>query len=106
MLFLVTSTPRPERPSDVRPRQRAFWDWFRPLLDAGVARHAWARPSRGLVAVLDVDSTEALHALLQQWAEHVPATFQVEPLMTAEHQERLVRAAAGGASPAAPDDAP
>jgi hypothetical protein len=95
VLFLVASSPRPERPSEARRHQRAFWDWFAPLRDSGVARHAYARLGRGLVVVFDVESSEALHALLEQWAERVPASFAVEPLMAADHKERLVRAEAG-----------
>jgi muconolactone delta-isomerase len=94
MLYLVTSTPRPEPPSDAVRRQQAFWDWFGPLRDRGIVRHAYARIPRGLVAVFDVDSHEALHALLSQWAEHVPATFAVEPLLDPAFKERSVRAAA------------
>jgi len=96
MLYLVISNPRPEAPSDAVRRQKAFWDWFGPLRDSGVARHAYARVGRGLVAIFDVDSHEALHALLTQWAEHVPASFQVEPLLDPAFKERIVRAAAAG----------
>lgn len=94
MLYLVTSTPRPEPPSDAVGRQKAFWDWFGPLRDRGLVRQAYARVPRGLVAVFDVDSHEALHVLLTQWAEHVPASFQVEPLLDPGFKERSVRAAA------------
>lgn len=95
MLYLVTSSPRPEAPSTVRARQLQFWNWFDGLIEHGTARHVYARLGRGLVAVMDVESPEDLHALLNQWAEYVPASFEVQTLLPREHQAQLVRAAAG-----------
>lgn len=92
MHFLVVSTPRPERPSDVRDRQRLFWDWLDPLLDAGVARHAYTKLGRGAVIVFEVDSHETLHKLVNQWNELVPATFEVTALLPAGHQRAIARA--------------
>ena len=42
--------------------------------------------------IFDVDSRETLHKLVNQWAECVPATFEVEALLPKEHQERIARA--------------
>jgi hypothetical protein len=44
------------------------------------------------VIIFDVDSRETLHKLVNQWAECVPATFEVEALLPKEHQERIARA--------------
>jgi hypothetical protein len=92
MLFLVVSTPRPERPSEIRDRQRRFWDWLDPMVSAGTARHAYTKLGRGAVVVFEVDSHEALHALINQWAELVPAAFEVTPLLPAAHQRAIARA--------------
>jgi len=32
MLFLVISTPRPEKPSTVVEARSRYWDWMNPLL--------------------------------------------------------------------------
>jgi len=92
MLFLVVSTPRPERPSEVRDHQRRFWDWLDPLAHAGTARHVYTKLGRGTVVVFEVESHEALHALINQWAERVPAAFEVTPLLPAAHQRAIARA--------------
>jgi hypothetical protein len=94
MLYLVISSPRPEAPSTVRANQLRFWNWFDGLIAQGTARHVYARLGRGLVAVMDVATPEDLHALLNQWAEYVPASFEVQTLLPREHQAQLVRAAA------------
>jgi hypothetical protein len=81
MLFLVISSPRPERPSVVAPQRQAFWRWIEPKLKSGKALWAYARAGRGLVTAFDVRSHEELHALLNEWAEMIPAEFQVLPLV-------------------------
>ena len=83
MLFLVVSEPRPERPSEVAASRTRYWTWARPLIEAGTMRHVYARPGRGAVAVLDVADHETLHRLLTEWAELIPATFEVKPLIEA-----------------------
>lgn len=84
MLFLVVSTPRPERPSAVRERRRQYWNWIAPLLAAGTARFCYPRAGRGAVALFDIDGNETLHRLLNEWAEIIPAEFAVYPLLEAE----------------------
>lgn len=91
MLFMVISTPRPERPSKVRAEQRRFWVWLAPLERAGVVKAIWVKTGRGAVIVFDVESNEHLHQLINQWQECVPAEFQVQPLIEARHQMRLAR---------------
>lgn len=44
----------------------------------------YARAGRGGVAVFDVDSNEMLHGLLNEWAEIMPAEFDVYPMLDPE----------------------
>lgn len=83
MLFMVISTPRPEKPTAVVSARRRFWKWFKPLQEAGVAQWIYARPGRGAVALLDTDDHEHLHRLLNAWADIIPATFELHPLIDA-----------------------
>lgn len=92
MHFLVISTPRAEKPSAVREGQKQWWEWLNPLIERGVAKHVYTKLGRGAVVIFDVDSHETLHKLVNQWAECVPATFQVEALLPKEHQERIAMA--------------
>ena len=84
MLFLVISAPAPTRPSEVREHRKNFWPWMQDKLDRGIARSVYPRTGRGAVVTFDVDSHEALHRLLNQWAEAVPAEFAIYPLMEPE----------------------
>jgi muconolactone delta-isomerase len=70
MLFLVISTPRPERPST--------------LVQSGMAKSVHARVGRGAVALFDVDSNETLHRLMNEWSDMIPAHFDVYPLLDEE----------------------
>ena len=81
MLFLVISNPAPTRPSEVREARRDFWPWVDDKLTRGVARAFYPRTGRGAVAILDVESHEALHRLLNEWAAAVPAEFSIYPLL-------------------------
>jgi muconolactone delta-isomerase len=92
MLFLVVSTPRPERPSDLAERRQSFWPWMAKHEAAGVCRHVYARAGRGAVAVLDVASNEALHQILNEWAEIIPAHFETYPLVDLEATKRMLAA--------------
>jgi muconolactone delta-isomerase len=84
MLFMVISTPRPEPPSKVASARRKFWIWFNPMLADGQAKWIYARPGRGAVALFDTNSHEHLHRLLGAWAELIPATFEIHPLIDAQ----------------------
>ena len=84
MLFLVVSTPNPEKPSEIVEQRRQYWPWAQDKLDTGLARSFYARTGRGAVAVFDVDSNETLHNLLNEWSEIVPAKFDVYPLIDTE----------------------
>jgi len=92
MHFLVISTPRAEPPSGARGNQTRFWDWLDPLKRNGTAKHVYTKLGRGAVVIFDVDSHETMHKLVNQWAECVPATFEVLALLPGEHQERIARA--------------
>jgi hypothetical protein len=56
----------------------------------GVCRHIYARAGRGAVAVLDVESNEALHRLLNEWADIIPAHFDTYPLIDVEAAKRML----------------
>ena len=84
MLFLVISTPVPTRPSTIQGQRRKYWPWAQDKLDQGLAKSFYARTGRGAVAVFDVDSNETLHGLLNEWAEIVPAEFDIYPLIDSD----------------------
>ena len=92
MLFLVISTPRPERPSDLAERRQPFWPWMAKYEASGACRHIYARAGRGAVAVLDVASNEALHQILNEWADIIPAHFDTYPLVDLEATKRMLAA--------------
>lgn len=88
MLFLVVSTPRPERPSDMAKTRQSFWPWIGGYEARGVCRHIYARA----VAVLNVDSNDQLHRILNEWADIVPAHFDTYPLIDAQAAQRMLAA--------------
>jgi hypothetical protein len=95
MLFLVVSTPRPERPSELARTRQSFWPWIARHAASGVCRHVYARAGRGAVAVLDVESNEALHHILNEWADIIPSHFDTYPLVEVEAAKRMLAAQAG-----------
>jgi muconolactone delta-isomerase len=92
MLFLVVSTPRPERPSDLAQTRQTFWPWIGKYQASGVCRHIYARVGRGAVAVLDVTDNDALHRILNEWADIIPAHFDTYPLIDADAANRALAA--------------
>ena len=92
MLFLVVSTPRPEKPSDLAQSRQSFWPWIAKYEATGVCRHVYARMGRGAVAVLDVDSNATLHRILNEWADIIPAEFDVYPLVDIEATRKMLAA--------------
>ena len=92
MLFLVVSTPRPERPSEVATARQSFWPWIAGYQARGVCRHIYARAGRGAVAVLDVADNAALHKILNKCADIVPAHFDVYALSDAQAANRALAA--------------
>jgi muconolactone delta-isomerase len=92
MLFLVVSTPRPERPSELAKTRQSFWPWISAYQARGVCRHIYARVGRGAVAVLDVADNDALHRILNEWADIIPAHFDTYPLLDADAAQRALAA--------------
>ena len=90
MLFLVISTPRPERPSDVAQARQSFWPWIAGYEARGVCRHIYPRVGRGAVAVFDVADNNALHRILNEWADIVPAQFETYPLVDLDSAQRVL----------------
>jgi len=91
MLFLVISSPRPERPSAIAASRRQYWEWLAPLQRSGACKWTYARTGRGAVALLSVDSNESLHRLLNEWAEIIPAAFDVYPLIDPKQAQDFLR---------------
>ena len=91
MLFLVISSPRPERPSTVAKYRQAYWRWIGPKLKSKQALFAYPKAGRGVVVAFDVRSHEELHALLNEWADIIPAEFQVIPLIDPAKAKRYLK---------------
>ena len=81
MLFLVISEPRPEPPSSVVSQRKRYWDWVAPLRASGEVKSIHAKVGRGAVVLFDVPSNEQLHRRLNEWADIIPAHFQVHALI-------------------------
>lgn len=92
MLFLVVSTPRPERPSELATARQSFWPWLAGYQARGICRQVYARVGRGAVAILDVEDNAALHRILNEWADIIPAHFDTYPLLDAEAAKRMLAA--------------
>jgi hypothetical protein len=90
MMFAVISTPRPERPSDLAATRQSFWPWIARYQEGGVCKHIYARAGRGAVAVLDVESNEALHRILNEWADIIPTHFDVYPLVDLASTQKML----------------
>jgi muconolactone delta-isomerase len=91
-LFLVVSTPRPERPSELAATRQSFWPWIGRYQAAGLCKHIYARVGRGAVAVFDVEGHDQLHRILNEWADIIPAEFDVYPLVDIEQTKKLLAA--------------
>lgn len=92
MRFLVISTPRPERPSTLVGARTGFWAWARPLQGSGEIESVYARLGRGVVAIFNVDSPETLHRYLNEWADIVPAHFDLHPLIDPDAAQAFLAA--------------
>ena len=92
MLFLVVSTPRPERPSDLATTRQSYWPWIATYQPRGICRHVYARAGRGAVAVFDVENNDALHRILNEWADIIPAHFDTYPLIDVDAANRMLSA--------------
>lgn len=81
MLFLVISSPRPERSSEMAARRQDFWPWIARYQRDGLCRHAYARVGRGVAATFDVPDNETLHRILNEWTDIIPVSFEIFPLI-------------------------
>ena len=91
-LFLVVSTPRPERPSEAAAQRQGFWPWIGQYETSGVCKHIYARVGRGAAAVFAVESNEQLHRILNEWADIIPAEFDVHPMVDIEATRKMLAA--------------
>ena len=73
------------------PNRQAFWRWIAPKLKSGQALFAYPKLGRGLATVFEVKSNEELHGLLTEWAEMIPAEFDVHPLVDPAKAQRLLK---------------
>ncbi len=92
MLFLVVSTPRPEKPSELVQARQSFWPWIAGYQARGVCQHIYARVGRGAVAVFDVEDNNAIHRVLNEWADIIPAHFDTYPLIDVEAAKQMLAA--------------
>jgi hypothetical protein len=99
MLFLVVSTPRPERPSELAKTRQSFWPWIARYEAQGVCQHVYARVGRGAVAVFNVEGNDALHQILNEWADIIPAHFDTYPLIDVAAAKRMLAAQKSGREP-------
>ena len=90
MLFMTISTPRAERPSDQIEARKSFWPWMTALQKSKRAHWCYARPGRGAIALFDVKDIEELHRYLNQWADIVPAQFEIYPLLDAANAKAFL----------------
>lgn len=90
MLFLVISTPRPERPSELASTRQTFWPWIAAYQEKGICKHIYPRVGRGAVAVFEVESNADLHRILNEWADFIPAHFDTYPLVDVEATKALL----------------
>ncbi len=90
MLFLVISEPRPEPPSSVTASRKRYWEWVAPLQASGEVRSIHAKVGRGAVALFDVASNEQLHQRLNEWADIIPARFDVHALIDPDAAKRYL----------------
>ena len=91
MLFLVISEPLPQPPSSVVAARQRYWQWVAPLRESGEVRSIYARVGRGAVALFDVPSNEQLHRRLNEWADIIPARFEVHALIDPDAAQRFLR---------------
>jgi muconolactone delta-isomerase len=90
MLFLVISTPRPEKPTTMIGSRQHYWDWINPLIAKGEVRSVYAKVGRGAVALFDVDSNETLHQYINEWLEIVPAHMEIHALIDVENAKKYL----------------
>lgn len=98
MLFLVISEPRPEPPGAIAAQRQGYWRWIEPLIASGQVKSVHAKVGRGAVVLFDVDSNETLHRLLNEWADIIPARFDVHALIDPAAAQAFLSSQVGGNS--------
>jgi uncharacterized protein YciI len=91
MLYLIVSTPHPTRPNDVKEERLKFRQWIDDLKSSNKLICFYPKVGRGSVVILDVSSNEELHELMNQWANIVPAEFNIHPLVEPLKAEKLLK---------------
>ena len=94
MLFMAISTPRAEHPSSQIEARKTFWPWMAGLQKSSRVHWCYARPGRGAVALFDVKDIEELHQYLNQWADIIPAQFELFPLLDASNAKAFLASGA------------
>lgn len=84
MLFLIISSPSVTRPDAVKAERRQFRTWIKPLQENGRVLTFYPLVGRGAAVIFDVASNEELHILLTEWANIVPASFDIRALVNPE----------------------
>ncbi len=64
----------------------------RRLPGEGICKHIYPRVGRGVVAIFDVESNEALHRILNEWADMIPAHFDTYPLVDLDATTQMLAA--------------
>ena len=90
MLFMAISTPRAEHPSSQLEARKTFWPWMAVLQKSKRAHWCYARPGRGAVALFDVKNIDELHQYLNEWADIIPAQFEIYPLLDATNAKAFL----------------
>ena len=91
MLYLVISTPHPSKPEDVKNARLEFRSWINELKSKNTVICFYPRVGRGSIAILDVSSNDQLHALMTEWLNIVPVSFDIYPLATPSEAEKLLK---------------
>lgn len=70
--------------------RQSFWPWIARYQASGVCRQVYPRVGRGAVAVFDVADNNALHRILNEWADIVPAHFDTYPLVDLDSTKQML----------------
>ena len=92
MLFLVVSTPRPERPSELAQDAAIVLAVDRQVPGERCLPTRLCARGAGSGAVLDVGDNDALHQILNEWADIIPAHFDTYPLVDVDATKRMLAA--------------
>ncbi len=94
LLFLVITTPHPQKPEEVANARLEFLKWMDTLQKDRVVLNFYPRVGRGAIAIFDVTSNDQLHELLTRWTSFVSVEFEIYPLASVESTKRLLEKAA------------